>query len=408
MLTVTFASNLGLYRTFIEAGLEDVYVTEGYEPFIDMLLDNGTIRINLFIEGVTARHLADKFPNVTDKIRTGIGRGQFEIGTYTYNHPVLSTIPYRDTFKQMEEGLKIDREIWGADPKGTMLPEAGWDPSLPRVLNDLGLEYLLMGKAEVRRDFPATKPDFFSRPFMVAGIDESLVTALSIDSTDWQEGEQAFYIEGGVIQGPEQNVKEFDDRVNQIRGDGDGAGQIMVCKNDGEFVYEGAAKAQYGIQGNRGGYYQHMGKSLGDEPRRRAEMMAKGWEIITARNDIQFQTISEYLANNKGQKTINLRPSFKQHREWLEGSEKLAAMLEETRSEIRCAEYTVKLARKLGRKTDRADELIRDAWMLLLEAEISTGRRACAHDAGKATRVYHSMELALEAMEMAQEAAEEM
>jgi len=29
MLTVTFASNLSPHRTFIEAGLEDVYVKEG-------------------------------------------------------------------------------------------------------------------------------------------------------------------------------------------------------------------------------------------------------------------------------------------------------------------------------------------------------------------------------------------
>ena len=105
MLTVTFASNLGLYRTFIDAGLEDVYVREGYEPFVDMLLANGKVKTNLFIEGVTARHIADKYPGLADKIRRGIGAGQFEMGTYTYNHPVLSTIPYRDTAKQMEEGI---------------------------------------------------------------------------------------------------------------------------------------------------------------------------------------------------------------------------------------------------------------------------------------------------------------
>jgi hypothetical protein len=379
MLTVAFASNWGLYRTFIEAGQEDVYVTEGYLPLVDMILANGKVKFNLFIEGVTARRIADRYPELADKIRRGIAGGQLEIGTYTYNHPVLSMIPYRDTFKQLEEGLKIDRQVWGVEPKGTMLPEVGWDPSLPRILGDLGITYLLMGKGEVRRDFPNIEGDFFHRPFTLKGIGNSQITALAIDSSDWQPGEQEVYIEGGVIQDAQQNVAEFQKRIAQIKGASDGAGLIMISKNDGEFVYEGTLKRKYGASGPRGGYFQYAGQSLGAEPRARAEEMKRGWDRLTASSDVCFKTVSEYLAQTPSGRTILLRPSYKAHREWLEGSEKLAAILDETRNEIRHAEYALKLAQKLGLDTARAEQRIGQAWLLLLEAEISTGRRACAH-----------------------------
>jgi len=404
MLTVTFASNFGLYRTFIESGLEDVYVREGYEPFIDALLANGQVKINLFIEGVTARRIADGFPALADKIRRGITGGQFEIGTYTYNHPVLSTIPYIDTYKQMEEGLKIDREVWGAHPAGTMLPEAGWDPSLPRILNDLGLSYIIMGGAEIKRDFPAMPDDFFHRPFRVNGISGSSAVGLVMNA--FIDEKHSFYIEGGIIQGPDENVRDFDACVRKVAGEDGGTGRIMVCKNDAEFVYEGTMKAKYGTKGDRGGYWQHMGESLGDEPARRAAEMKKGWDRMCARSDLRFRTVSEYLAENPPGRSIDLRPSYKAHREWLEGSEKLAAMLDETRNEIRRAEYALKLARKMGRNVSAARNTVRQAWLLLLEAEISTGRRACAHEAGKATRVYRSMELAVKAAKLAEESVE--
>ncbi|GEM_PF-3890118 len=405
MLTVTFASNLGLYRTFIDAGLEDVYVREGYEPFVDMLLANGKVKTNLFIEGVTARHIADKYPGLADKIRRGIGAGQFEMGTYTYNHPVLSTIPYRDTAKQMEEGLRIDRDVWGVTPKGTMLPEAGWDPSLPRILSDLGLSYMIMGAQEIKRDFPSLEDSFYHQPFTVQGIFQSSVTGLVMNA--FEGPDRYFYIEGAIIQGPEQNIVDFDRCARVAAGGTDGTGRIMVCKNDGEFVYEGTLKARYGTTGERGGYFRYTGQSQGDEPRRRAEAMKKGWDILTARKDIRFATVSEFLAEHAPTRTIALRPSFKAHREWLEGSEKLAAILEESRSEIRHAEYAIKLASKLGRGTEAAAHTVASAWLLLLEAEISTGRRACAHEAGKASRVYRSMELAVQAAKLAEQSVDE-
>lgn len=408
MLTVTFASNLGLYRTFIDAGLEEVYIKQGYDPFIDMLLANGKIKISLFIEGVTSRFIADKYPELADKIRAGVASEQFEIGTYTYNHPVLSTIPYRDTYKQIEEGLKIDQEVWGVEPKGTMLPEAGWDPSLPKILTDLGISYMIMGKADILRDFPETPADFLHRPFTVNGVFGSAITAVTQDAADWERGEDSFFIEGGIVQGPEVNVDDFDKRVEQLVGDGDGEGMIMLSKNDGEFVYECTLKKKYGIDGSRGGYFKYSGESLGDEPRRLAQEMKKGWDKITSRSDVCFKTVSEFLAENKPDATIDLRPSYKAHREWLEGSEKVAAILEESRNEIRRAEYALKLAGKIGMDTNKAKGTVRGAWLLLLEAEISTGRRACAHDGGKASRICKSMELAIKAAELAESAVDDL
>jgi hypothetical protein len=74
----------------MDAGKEDVYVTEGYEPLVNAILAAEKVKYEFFIEGVTARYIADKHPNLADKIRKAVELGKIEIGTYTYNHPVRS------------------------------------------------------------------------------------------------------------------------------------------------------------------------------------------------------------------------------------------------------------------------------------------------------------------------------
>ena len=61
MLTIAFRKQPGSCTAPLSMrGWRNVYVREGYEPFVDMLLANGKVKTNLFIEGVTARHIADK------------------------------------------------------------------------------------------------------------------------------------------------------------------------------------------------------------------------------------------------------------------------------------------------------------------------------------------------------------
>jgi len=59
MLPVPFALNFGLFRTFMEAGREGVYATEGYRLMLEAFLGSP-----FFIDGVTRRTLPEQHPRV--------------------------------------------------------------------------------------------------------------------------------------------------------------------------------------------------------------------------------------------------------------------------------------------------------------------------------------------------------
>jgi hypothetical protein len=92
-----------------------------------------------------------------------------------------------------------------------------------------------------------------------------------------------------------------------------------------------------------------------------------------------------------------LRASAKGYREWMEESEKLGQMLGEAQTEIRIARAAIQVGRALGAETTEAEAELERAWEALLVAETSTGRRACAHPAGKASRTVWAMEHVMEA-----------
>lgn len=404
MLSVALALNCGLFRTFMEAGREGVYAEEGYLPTLEALLEHPQIKVTFFFEGVTTRRLFARHPGVVSLLKEGLRRGQFEIGTYTYNHPVLTMLPYEDTRRQFAEGLKVDRHLWEAQPTGTMLPEAAWDPTTAQVMNQLGLEWVLLGTRVYRQDFPSAPPAEMRRPFRLRGTGGSVVTALCHDTDHFDPEEPVFYLEGAVVQDAETNIEAFRRRVAWHHRQGSCA---MVVKNDGEFLYECSLARKYGRGWHREGFAAHLGESIPELVTRGQAELSAALAGYAETEGVQFRTVGEIVRGHPptGEPVV-LRTSARGYREWFEGSEKVAALWEEARSEIKAARYACLVAAKVGLAVGRAQELLEEAWLKLLEAEISTGRRACAHEAGKATRTIRSLEAALEARQLARRAAE--
>jgi hypothetical protein len=409
MLSVAFALNCGLFRTFMDAGKEGIYADQGYGPMLEAFLENPHVKFTLFFEGVTTKTLVARHPDVVRLVKAGLAVGQFELGTYTYNHPVLTMLPYEDSRRQFAEGLKVDRDLWGVAPVGTMLPEAAWDPTTAEIMNELGIEWVLVGTRVYRQDFPSASFAEMRRPFRLRGTGNSEVTALCHDTDHFDEDEPIFYLEGAVVDDAAANVEAFRRRVAWHHERGSCA---MVVKNDGEFLYECSLARKYGRGWQREGFAAHLGESIPALVARGREQLSQALAGYAGVEGVQFCTVGEVIRENPpassagAPSAITLRSSARGYREWFEGSEKVAAVWEEARSEIKAARYAILVAAKAGLPVTRAQDMLEQAWLKLLEAEISTGRRACAHEAGKASRIIRSLDLALEACRLAQQSAE--
>jgi len=394
MIHVAFAFNLGLYRTFMEAGREQVYIDEGYVPLLRAFRKHPRIKANLFLEGLTSLALKDS-PECAQLVRAGLADGQFELGTYTFNHPVLTLLPYEDSYRQWEGGRRVDEQVWEAAPIGAMMPEAAWDPTNVEAFSHLGVDWVLLGTRVYFQDFPDHPHHYARRAFSLLGTNGSRVSAVCQDCDD-EDDEAVFYICSAVIHGAEESIRAFRARVDHHLSRG-GEGMLMALKEDGEFVYEESLAKQYGRGWNRLGFAAHLGEPIPELTAKAEEELDAALSGYEETEGVEFVTVSEYFQRCPPTREIMLRASAKGYREWMEGSEKLGQMLGEAQTEIRIARAALQVGRALGAETAEAEGELDRAWEALLTAETSTGRRACAHPAGKASRIVWAMEYAMEA-----------
>ena len=394
MIHVAFAFNLGLYRTFMEAGREQVYIDEGYVPLLRAFRKHPRIKANLFLEGLTSLALKDS-PECAQLVRGGLADGQFELGTYTFNHPVLTLLPYEDSYRQWEGGRRVDEQVWEAAPIGAMMPEAAWDPTNVEAFSHLGVDWVLLGTRVYFQDFPDHPHHYARRAFSLLGTNGSRVSAVCQDCDD-EDDEAVFYICSAVIHGAEESIRAFRARVDHHLSRG-GEGMLMALKEDGEFVYEESLAKQYGRGWNRLGFAAHLGEPIPELTAKAEEELDAALSGYEETEGVEFVTVSEYFQRCPPTREIMLRASAKGYREWMEGSEKLGQMLGEAQTEIRIARAALQVGRALGAETAEAEGELDRAWEALLTAETSTGRRACAHPAGKASRIVWAMEYAMEA-----------
>lgn len=405
MVYFNLALNLSIQQTYVPAGAELTVATQGYLPLLEVLESHPRQRATFFVDGITSHFLLEELTPAVHRIRKGIEDGRFEVGTYTYSHPILSLIPFDDTLKQLEKGVLADEQTWGMRPKGLLLPEGGWDPSVPHLLNELNLEWLIIPHLTIVRDFPNTNFLDFHRPFRLEGIFNSEVLGLS---TVYEVGDKARLME--VMTDAEdgeaaRSMLGYITRLSANRTDN----LICIVKEDGEFIYHSGKRKEikkYGTGGERNVVGQPLVDGVEPQVRRFDQFLTKLEQI----EGIEFSLLQPFLARNPPTRKYALRPAFgwyKSFQEWLGGSEKIGYLIDEARLEIKAAEYAVVLAQKLGFDTLLARQTIQKAWDSLLNAEISVGRRACAHPLGEVSRVTKSLEDAVTAKKLAAKSVED-
>ncbi|MEI6092688.1 MAG: alpha-amylase/4-alpha-glucanotransferase domain-containing protein [bacterium] len=115
-----------------------------YKHIINILEDHPKIKISLHISGPLLDWLIDKQPKHMDQIVRLVKKGQIEIIGGAYYEPIIAVLRNEDALGQ----IKMMQDKWfsitGIKPRGMWVAERIWEPSLPVLLSQAGVEYVIL------------------------------------------------------------------------------------------------------------------------------------------------------------------------------------------------------------------------------------------------------------------------
>lgn len=142
MVHIAFAFNFNIQRSVIEVGEERPIIDRGYKPLLRLLLEHG-VKADLFLSGFSTMTLRRMEPGVLATIKDNLGQS-FELGTYTYTHPIPQLLLPQEMARQIRRGLEIDREVFGIDPQGFLPSEMAYSYDMVKVLKREGLKWVIV------------------------------------------------------------------------------------------------------------------------------------------------------------------------------------------------------------------------------------------------------------------------
>jgi alpha-amylase len=115
-----------------------------YRPFFDLLGEYSNLRVSLHYTGPLLEWLERHEPSFLDGLRSRVETGQIELLTGGYYEPILASIPARDGAGQILMMTRHLKRRLGAEARGLWLAERVWEPSLPALLGESGVDYTLL------------------------------------------------------------------------------------------------------------------------------------------------------------------------------------------------------------------------------------------------------------------------
>jgi alpha-amylase len=115
-----------------------------YRPFLERLDQRPEVRLSVHFTGSLLEWLRDHSPRTFDLLGTVAARGQIELLTGGFYEPILAVLPDHDKIGQIERLTTFLKSHFGVRPRGMWLAERVWEPHLPRVLAEAGVEYVLV------------------------------------------------------------------------------------------------------------------------------------------------------------------------------------------------------------------------------------------------------------------------
>ncbi|HEX7736381.1 MAG TPA: alpha-amylase/4-alpha-glucanotransferase domain-containing protein [Ktedonobacteraceae bacterium] len=121
-----------------------------YLPFIEALERHPRVRLSLHYTGSLLDWLAEAQPDFLRRIAALARRNQVEMVGGGYYEPILPSIPDEDKLGQIRKLSARVREDFDAAVSGMWLAERVWEPTLPRLLREAGIEWTILDDVHLK------------------------------------------------------------------------------------------------------------------------------------------------------------------------------------------------------------------------------------------------------------------
>ena len=132
------------------AGVMEEAYERCYAPFLNILDEHPTIRMAIHHSGCLLEWIETHRPEYIDRLGKLVDCGQLEVLGGGFYEPILSSIPRDDALEQLARMNEWARKRLGATVRGIWLTERIWEPGLPVLLREAGIEYTIVDESHFR------------------------------------------------------------------------------------------------------------------------------------------------------------------------------------------------------------------------------------------------------------------
>lgn len=115
-----------------------------YGPFLEVLSRFRGVKVAFHLSGPLLEWLLSNRPGFVERLGEMVREGRAEILGGGMYEPILAVIPERDALGQLEMMSSLLERTFGVRPRGAWLAERVWEPHLPKILAEAGLDYVFL------------------------------------------------------------------------------------------------------------------------------------------------------------------------------------------------------------------------------------------------------------------------
>jgi hypothetical protein len=137
-----FHANLNY--AYLTADRYEYVIRQSYEVIIDTMREVFADTQYVFeASGYTLEQIAVRTPDVLEKLKAAIERGQCEFMGSPYAHPMLPNFPAEDGLWSIRFSNHCYQKFLGLQPRSFWNPECGWRSYIPKQVTEAGYKNLL-------------------------------------------------------------------------------------------------------------------------------------------------------------------------------------------------------------------------------------------------------------------------